>query len=392
MKKILVTANCSKRAQTTGLTGILLEQFQDLRSNYIELSLFDYNIVETHSHRDYPVDFYYNITIGEKLKKSILNYPILRRSLRFFLSTCKYIAILRKQRFDLIIIYQVVPETELLVRIAKSKGVKVLLFPWGSDILRARGLIKNSLKRAFNLADFVGGAENSNTMLAAISTYGVDLTKLRYQNQYCSSIIEIKNQALKSREIASDFIGIPVSKCNIVCGYRCAPDQQYQLIIEKFISIMPDLPSDYQLIFLMTYGDSNRAIIKEEYQALCEKNGLKAVFLMDFLSKEQVAALHCVTDLYISLLPTDTGNAFLTEALCAKNVIVTGKWLSYKRFEKFGIPYHLIDKPEDLDIFLKDFFLKKLPNITVPDKLVDYFTPPQNYVPSSYWYNIVKDL
>lgn len=392
MKKILVTANCSKRAQTTGLTGILLEQLQDLRSNHIELSLFDYNIVENHLHNEYPVDFYYNISIGKRLKKYILKNSLLRRSVRFLFTLCKYIEILREQRFDLIIIYQVVPETELLVRIAKFKGIKVLLFPWGSDILRARGLKRISLKRAFNLADYVSGAENSNTMLAAISTYTVDLTKIRYQNQYCSSIFEIKKQGLKSREIASAFIGIPVSKCNIVCGYRCAPDQRYQLIIEKFVSIKTYLPSDYQLIFLMTYGDSNRAKIKEEYLALCKKNGLRAVFLLDYLSNEQVAALHCVTDLFISILPTDTGNAFLVEALCAKNVIVTGKWLSYKRFEIFGIPYHLIDKPEDLDIFLKDFFLKRIPNISVPEKLVDYFTPPQNYAPSSYWYNIVKDL
>lgn len=388
-KKVLLVANCSNRANTTGLVGQLLEQMQDLRGNQIVLSLLDYNIVEKHNPKDYPVDVYYCIGYKGRIIKAC---PIIRRIVRFLLTIFKFYKLASSNNYDLIIFYQLLPETELLVRIAKRFNSKVLLFPWGSDMLRASGHHKKSLARAFSMVDFVTGAEGANTITSALNDYNVPINKIRYQKQYSKGIYALLDKDSSNRVENSHFVGLPVSNYNIVCGYRSAPDQRYELIIEKSASIKEYLPDDYQFIFLLTYGVENKYLKYKKLKALCDHHGLKACFLLDYLTENQIAALHRITDLLITILPTDTGNAFLAEALISKNTIITGKWLHYKHFEKFGVPYYLLESPDKLDEMMKKLFLKQLPKIEIPVELIKALTPSKDFKSSDYWANVISEL
>lgn len=388
-KKILIVANCSNRANTTGLIGQLLEQMQDLRENNVALSLLDYNIAEKHKPEDYPVDYYFSLGY----KGRIMSFcSVIRRPLRFFLTLCKFFKLSSKHSYDLIVFYQLLPETELLVRIAKRFNAKVLLFPWGSDMLRVSEFQKKSLSRAFSLADYLTGAEGANTMTSALYDYNVPIDKIRYQKQYSGGIYALMENVGSNKEGYTRIVGIPKSNYNIVCGYRSAPDQRYELIIEKCAAIKEYLPDGYQLIFLLTYGVEDKCLKYKKLKGLCDNYGLKACFLLDYLSDSQMAALHRVTDLLITILPTDTGNAFLAEALVSKNTIITGKWLHYKHFEKYGVPYYLLDSPDELDEMLLKLFTNALPKIEIPDELIKSLTPPKDFRPSDYWEGIVSEL
>ena len=124
----------------------------------------------------------------------------------------------------------------------------------------------------------------------------------------------------------------------------------------------------------------------------CADNQLKAVFLREFISNEQMAYLHLITDLFINIQDSDCGNAFMIEALFARNQIITGKWLHYEQFEQFGIPYLLIDKKEDLSDKLREVLTEPDKKCLVPDDLIEMYRIPNDFVKGSYWTNIVDNL
>ena len=79
----------------------------------------------------------------------------------------------------------------------------------------------------------------------------------------------------------------------------------------------------------------------------------------------------------------------MIEALFASNKIVTGRWLKYRQFEQFGVPYFLIDDPEDLSKMLYRIFEGQV-TAKVPQELIDMFTIPSDYDKGKFWRDLFE--
>lgn len=397
MKKILIVSPCGKRRNTTGIIGKFLSSFEGIDKTKYYISLFDTNFYErNHNPEDYQVDNYFKLddhwydTIIRKLpgfRVKYANQLVLR----------KYLDILRKEHYDLVLVVQVPEYSDELVRIAHDNGVKIVFLPFGSDILRVSDEVRNKLKKAFAEVDGVCGYENSGTINAARDVYNVPQEKLLIQQLYLESVNRLNNlQGRYTRKEMMDVMGIPFSEYNIVCGYSGRETHRHKFIIESLIKIKDVLPDGYQIIFPMTYGAGAHHEIIIRYAAqlkeLCDSEGLNAVFLTDFMSDEQMAYLHLITDLFIEIQPTDNGNAFMIEAICAENQIVTGRWLKYANFEQFGEPYYLIETPDELPEMLRKIFTHQVDKAVVPQKLLDLYLPTEDKKPCAFWSNLFDTL
>lgn len=397
MKNILIVSGCGKRRDTIGLIGSLLASFENLDKTKYHISLLDTDFFErNHQPSDYKVDCYY--ALENSLIDSIIRHiPRIRTLYSDRKAIITYKHILSSNHFDLVVVYQIPQYADKLVEIAHTKQTKIVLEPFGSDILRASTSESIRLKEAFSKADGVVGRAKSNVMIAAQELYNVPEEKLKVQREYVRGIKLLKSLSGKlSRSEMHESIGIPTSKYNIVCGYSGRESHRHSMIINALIQVKDVLPEGYQIIFPMTYGAGEHHEIIINYanklKEVCDGAGLNTVFMTDYKTAEQMALLHLITDLFIEIQPTDNGNAFMIEALFARNKIVTGRWLNYKKFEQFGIPYYLLDNPEDLPSMLRRVFTHQIEEAIVPPALVDFFDIPDDYDPSVFWAELFDTL
>ena len=228
------------------------------------------------------------------------------------------------------------------------------------------------------------GSFNSNTIKASREIFNVQETKVKEKRTFVSGIAILDSIKDKySRKEMSDILNISESSYNVVCSYNGYVTHNHKAIIEAIAQNKGILPADYQLVFPLTYGSAPGYI--DSIKSKCREEGLKAIFITKFLSGEQMACLHFLTDLFIEIQPTDAGNAFLIEALYAKNEIITGRWLHYEQFEKYGLPYHLIDTVEELPQKISDVVSKKLPKPIVPEQLIKMYSNPTSEDRRIFW-------
>ena len=397
MYNILIVSPCGKRRNTIGLIGSFLSSMVGVDRTKYHISLFDTDFFErNHNPEDYPVDNYYSLD-NHWYNVFIRLIPKLRVKYANLLTLRKYGHVLGKSPVNLVVVVQIPEYANELVRLAHENGAKVVFQPYGSDVLRVSGKAKERLMEAFAKVDGVCGYDNSGTINAARDVYQVPQEKLRIQHLYLEGVKRIMEyQGKKTKEEMTSEIGINYSDYNIVCGYSGRETHRHRAIIEALIGVKDVLPKGYQIIFPMTYGAGTHHEIvinyAKELKAMCDKAGLKTVFLTEFLSDEQMAYLHLITDLFIEVQPTDNGNAFMIEALFAQNQIVTGRWLNYKNFEQYGEPYYLIDSIEDLPEMLRKIFTHQVARVVVPQKLLDQYKVAEENKLCSFWEKLFEEI
>lgn len=397
MKKILIVSPCTKRRDTLGLVSDIISTFAQLDETKYNISLFDTSFFErNHNPKDYDVDNYWGVD-KHCFDGIMRRIPHFRAKYARRVAIKTYRRLLKEQHYDIVVVHQVPNFADELVTIAHNIGAKIIFEPFGSDVLLATGKDKKNIENAFKEVDGVVGRKKSNVLIAAQEIYKVPDNKIFEQREVLGGVIRLKNLRGKlSRLEMHREIGLPYSDYNIVCGYSGRKTHKHRQIIDALIQVKDVLPEGYQIIFPMTYGAGAHHEIIIDYAAglksVCDKAGLNTVFMTEYKTYEQMAFLHLITDLFIEIQPTDNGNAFMIEALYAQNQIVTGRWLNYQRFEQFGAPYYLIDKPEELAENLRDIFTGKIEKVQVPQKLIDFFDVPDGYDRSTFWSALFETL
>ena len=365
-KNILLLSNCSTRGNTGGLTGKFVDMLR-LNSDLINIDILDISFVKKsnpevfHANRCFSVS--YNAVIWLFLK-----LPRFRRFAREYYVKKTMEKLFKTTTYNLLVIYELPIYVDSLVTTAHKNNTKVLLYPWGSDILRANRYKIGRIGKAIKESDYIGGYRNSGTINYILQNFLFDKEKISLFSVVVPGIREIEHLENKySRLEMSQELNISLSEMNIVCGYNGVEGQRHREIIESICKIKDKLPEGYQLIFPITYGNSQDYY--QELKDLCHDYQLRAVFLENFLTSKQMAFLHLVTDLFINVQPTDNGNAFLMEALSANNIVIVGKWLNYPQFEQYGVPYYQCETLDHLHLDIESVINGNF-NSKVPEELI----------------------
>ena len=291
--------------------------------------------------------------------------------------------ILVGNKYDLVNIHFLPKYSEKYVKIAHRNGVKIMLTPLGSDVLRISDLFLPSLQRAFNKTDFVSAKFITgfcSQVKELFNVSGLKMIDLGYGSETISCIVENKDKCTK-QELAA-CLNIPICDYYITCGYNASKAQRHHLMIDGIIANKVNLPPNTAIVIPLTYG-SDKEVIKQSILTQIEGTGLNVVFLTSFMTTEQVAALRLITDLFIHIQTTDAYNASLQEFILADTTCINGAWLRYPSLQKYGSPYYECESLEDLPQLLSNILLARTNPISIHPSIL-------TEIKSNSWSNRIK--
>ena len=391
MKNILVISDCPRRGGSTGLTGAFVVGLSAIAES-CKVDLFDTSFFTSHKGTDYKARYYYKMP-GRLVDKIGLSIPHLSAWYKESVICKKLTSILKNVKYDLIVVYQVPLYSDRLVEIAHRYGVKTLLRPWGSEVLRVNDNVKKRLLKAYSETDFVGGDPETNVIQNAINVYGVQVPKIVNLAAGLPGVRKLmETKGTLTKEEMKKTLDIPFDSNVIVCGYNAYAGQHHPEIIDQISSIKQYLPNNTLLVFLLTYGGDDRLAYIEVLKQQCEQKGIKALFFSDFLTAEQMAYLHLVTDMFINVQPTDSGNAFLVEALYSENTVICGKWLDYPQLQKYGVPFYQCESLDTLGETIKGIITGASTKIVVPKKLTEEWTAKNRITFKDRWTDFLNKI
>jgi len=274
--------------------------------------------------------------------------------------------LLSEKKYDLVVMMVVHNYAPFIVTTCNKFTTKVLLFPFGSEVIRISESKKRKLKPAFLYADFVATKENSSFSQYLINTYGIDKKKFVSYGVGSETISAIiKNKGKFSREQMSKVLGIPFSRYNICCGYNAQKSQRHEEMLCALYKNKNILPNGYQVIIPLSYGDSKKELIDRLGKQAKEYN-LSIVFVTNYLSVDELSYLRLITDLFIHVQTTDAANASIQEFILAGARCINGQWLSYPYLETEGLPYYQCPEINELPSVIREAILNRDSDFAVP--------------------------
>jgi hypothetical protein len=295
------------------------------------------------------------------------------RFLKYFFN----IVILRKQfkilskteRFDIINIHYPRPQMMFVRNYLRRMGKRIILTPWGSDVLRATKHDLFELKYIYRRADLVTVGAGSDIGRIAQNRFGID--KNRFEPlAWGSETIDFINDHLEhiTKEEAKKRLNLSDSYV-ITCGYNAYKAQRHLAIIDAIVKVKSHLPENVVFLFPTTYATK---VEKEEYVSLlkekCKGLGLNAVFFENYLSVEDIFLLRRASDMFIHVQTTDAGNSTIMEYLICGNKVIHGSWMHYKWLDYPPKFYFPVDDLEDLPKVIVEAYQAEMPSI--PEEVV----------------------
>lgn len=299
------------------------------------------------------------LNMGELKFPEIKDYCIILNENRIFPSFCYKIKIIRRiffklenhlllksinQRFDLINVHFVTDYWILRDKKYKLLSDKLLLTPWGSDVLRINSKQKERLQHVYDEADYVAAIpeELGNTVRFKFNVPYSKFVKLKMGSSMIDYIIAHANY---TKDEAKHALGLS-DKFIITCGYNGHEAQNHINIINSIVSVRERLPKNLFLLFPMTYGGSKQ--YRDKVMKLLNDNYLQYKIYDSFLEEDDLFDLRKASDIFIHAQPTDGNSGSLQEYLLCGCKVINGKWTRYPKLETNGVPYCIFNSFDEL--------------------------------------------
>lgn len=272
--------------------------------------------------------------------------------LLFFIKVCRALLLtFRLRRSNVFNFYYLNREAEILIKLNRRK--KIIVTTYGSDYLVYNTAI-SSMKA---LVDrwVVSTPSGKNTLK---EVYGI-----------CEDSILVIPFGVDSIK------GSPRSKWldeHVICiGNNGSLRQNHVQILEWFKSFQDILPRNIRIVLPMTYG------LSEEYLFKC-KDILSSMavnynILTEYLTDEDICAIHDSVDIYINNQPTDVLSGFMLSQLNRGSVVIVNSELHYPELASWGIHLSYFKSCHELKDAVQNFQSLRAKCSSNIDKLSDKF-------------------
>ena len=247
---------------------------------------------------------------------------------------------------------------------------RVVLTPWGSDVLRVKSRIKQLfLRRVYRHADLITTSHLSPVGSVIFKQYSVVKERMKSLS-WGSETIDYINENLDRVSVskAKDILNL-TDKYVITCGYNAFKEQRHERIIDAIEEVKEQLPSNLILVFPFTYGVKSQ---KRQYalklKNKCQELGIPVLFFEEYLSVEETFLLRRASDMFIHVQTTDGGNSTIMEYLICGNKVIHGSWMHYKWLDFPPRFYFPVDSLEELPNVIVEAFRAETPRI--PEEVV----------------------
>lgn len=273
--------------------------------------------------------------------RGYLNIRDFKISLREFVKNCKNQNVL----YDVCQIHFLNFMYADVISDLRTIAKKIVLTPWGSDVLRARPFMLKGLRKLVRLSDVVTAQRGSRFEQDVKRILDVPQNKLYDLDFGVKAIDEILAHPTITVETAKEVLGI-TGNYAIVIGYNASFGHNHLKVIEQIATIKNRLPSNYLLVLPLTYGGN------PEYKAKIKKcldtYRLNHLILDKYMSNLDVVNLRMATDLFIHAQTSDANSGTIAEYLLCQKKIINPVWITYPHYEAYGSPFYLFSDFEEL--------------------------------------------
>lgn len=291
---------------------------------------------------------------------SVVSYPI-RRSLHFADKTglarikgyatylAAWLRVRPQARYDAINVQFVSLGSALLAAKLKSRGTRVLLSFWGSDLFKRSRRFTRLLGLFFGRDTFFS-FDSADLLTEFRRVYG-----RRYDARCTVARLGLpllplidRAQATQTKADAKRRLGIDPDKTVIAVGYNARPYQQHEKVLSALAALPAETKRGVVILLQMTYckdADTERYIA-----AVCRlagAGGFAVRLLTEYLSDGEVVDVRLATDIYINAQVTDALSGSVCENLYCGNTLLNAAWLTYTEFTEDPpdcIPFQAFDE------------------------------------------------
>lgn len=289
------------------------------------------------------------------------NQQDLLKSLQSYVQKCEREGI----HYDYCHIYFLNPIYVKVVDALKRVASRLILTPWGSDILRAKNRDIVKLRELAQKSDIITSPQGSRFKADVSHILRVPECKF-YDLSFGVATID---EMLKMKDVdaiqAKHILGLDDKYC-IVIGYNGNPAHHHVNVLKALAKVKKYLPLNYIVILPMTYGANVKYIT--EVERLLKQEQINYKLFTSYMSNETVVFLRKATDLFIHAQSTDANSGTIAEYLLCKKKVINPTWLSYPHHEKYGNPFYTFSSFSDLSRVIVEAIQTK--ETIVPDQLV----------------------
>lgn len=317
-----------------------------LNKKYSSINIDIFDIVKSKSSLE-NLPFTKNISISCHYPKVLYKIPILRGFLSLLDISRSFSNIARSASTYKAVVFLGAPLWKVPQNELKRISKKTIIYPFGSEVLRCKWYDKFWLKRNFDLVELIAtiGPSLKRTLLFK---YRISPSKIV---DWYLGIDSIENFQGYNRDCSKEILGLK-DKFVITCGYNGYKGQNHFKILNEICKIKYNLPPNYCLLILLSYGCSKKYV--EDVKKYCNKNGLNCVIIDTFMTSDQLIHSRFATDIFIHAQPTDNCSNSIYEFLLSGAKMINGSWIRYDHLEKYEVPYFIYDTFDELgNVLLK---------------------------------------
>lgn len=252
----------------------------------------------------------------------------------------------KREKYDAVNFHFLLPWEAENIKYIKAISKKIVVSPWGSDILRASDDALKQVERLAAAADYV-------TCGRDVPRFAADIVRLLHTPKeklvrigFATEMIDlIQEHADTTRDAAKARLGLD-GRYVVACGYNANPAQHHLQVIDAIQSVRDKLPANITLLLQMTYGAPREYI--ESVIARLDELRMPHLILDKYLTNDELLSVRKCADMFIHGQKTDANSGSLAEYLLCGAKVINGSWLKYPNREKFGTPYYTFDNFEEL--------------------------------------------
>ena len=263
----------------------------------------------------------------------LCNQQDLVRSIREYVSRCRQEGI----KYNVCQIHFLNPFYAKVADELKSIADRLIISPWGSDILRAKAYAIPGLRKLAAKSDVITCPKGTRFENDLINILHTPIEKLYDLSLGVIAIDEIIKREAVTTEQAKHLLGVE-GRYTIVIGYNGSPGHNHLKVIESLTVVKEQLPANYIVLIPLTYGGS--PAYKAQIESSLKSYGIPYKLFFKYMSDTEVVNLRKATDLFIHAQQTDANCGTIAEYLLCRKKIINPTWITYPHYEVFGSPFY----------------------------------------------------
>lgn len=292
------------------------------------------DVIEMHSslesNQNYPLDLFNKVYTLNK-KTFLASIPGIRLITKEISYNKQIKDILKDNFYDIIHIHYFL-KFLVFSNFLTNKCNRLFVTFWGGEIDNHRIFASNSLfkRLLYRFLKQTNGVVNSLAFRNVLNKHFPSLSIEHYPASLGSVPIEYIYTLAQTtpKEISKRKLGIPEEYLTVLIGYSGKKIHNHIPIIKEFMN-NTHYNKKIHLLAPMTRGADANYI--SEVESLLKGSGYSYTLIKDcFLSDSEIAELRNATDVVLQLSSFDAFSRSIIECLCAKSIVLYGKWLAYE--------------------------------------------------------------